>query len=91
MGSRDSLHVDPRNVRRVEVNARGEYWLEGHRLTLPQLAGELLNAHRQNPKLIVYIASDRRAAWEYGVAVINACLGNGITQFSVKTSPGQIP
>jgi biopolymer transport protein ExbD len=91
MGRPDTRNIDPRDVRRVEITPRGDYWLQGRRLDLAQVESELTGAYRQNPKLIVYVASDGRTPWEYGMAVINACLRNGITQFSVRTAPAQHP
>ncbi|HUD45557.1 MAG TPA: biopolymer transporter ExbD [Candidatus Baltobacteraceae bacterium] len=91
MGKPDARTIDRHDIRMVEINQRGEYWLQGRRLTLPQLEAELVRTHQQNPKLIVDIRADKRSQWEYGIAVIDACLRNHITQFSVRTAPSQHP
>ena len=91
MGKPDARPIDRHDIRMVEINQRGEYWLQGRRLTLPQLEAELVRTHQQNPKLIVDIRADKRSQWEYGIAVIDACLRNHITQFSVRTAPSQHP
>ena len=91
MGKADNQNIDPRDVRRVEVTPRGNFWLRGQHLTLAQLEGELARAHRQDPKLIVYVAADGRTPWEYGIAVIDACMRNHIYNFSIRTEPAQHP
>jgi biopolymer transport protein ExbD/biopolymer transport protein TolR len=91
MGKADLRTVDRHNIRMVEINQRGEYWLQGRRLSLQQLESELARTHQQNPKLIVDIRADKRSPWEYGIAVVNACQRNGITQFSIRSAPSQHP
>ena len=90
-GKAENQNIDPRDVRRVEITPRGEYWLRGQRLSLAQLEGELVRAHRQDPKLIVYVAADKRTPWDYVIAVFDACLRNHITNFSARTAPAQHP
>ena len=91
MGKADVRTIDRHNIRMVEINSHGDYWLQGRRLTLPQLEAELVRTHQTNPKLIVDIRADRRSPWEYGIAVVNACQRNGITQFSIRTAPSSHP
>jgi biopolymer transport protein ExbD len=90
MGQPDSQNIDPRDVRRVEITPNGAYWLRGQRLSLAQLEGELILAHRRDPKLIVYIAADKRSAWDSGMAVIDVCQRNKI-QLALKSAPAQHP
>jgi biopolymer transport protein ExbD len=87
----DVREIDRHNIRVVEINQRGEYWLQGRRLTLAQLEAELARAHQQNSKLIVDIRADKRTQWDNGIAVVNACLRNGITQFSIREAPPAHP
>jgi biopolymer transport protein ExbD/biopolymer transport protein TolR len=91
MGKPDVRNIDRHNIRMVEISQRGEYWLQGRRLSLGQLEAELLRTHQQNPKLIVDIRADKRSPWEYGIAVVNACQRDGITQFSIRTAPSAHP
>jgi len=91
MGRTDTQKIDPRDVRRVEITPRGDYWLRGQRLSLAQLESELVRAHRQDSKLIVYVAADKRTPWVYVIAVFDTCLRNHITNFSARTSPAQHP
>jgi biopolymer transport protein ExbD len=91
MGKPDVRNIDRHNIRMVEINARGEYWLQGRHLSMAQLEYELARDHQQNPKLIVDIRADKRSPWEYGIAVVNACQKHGITQFSIRTAPSSHP
>jgi biopolymer transport protein ExbD len=88
MGKPDTQNIDPRDVRRVEITPRGEYWLRGQRLSLAQLEGELVRAHRQNARLVVYVAADKRVPWDYVMAVFDACMRNKI-QLAAKSAPAQ--
>jgi biopolymer transport protein ExbD len=90
MGQPDSQTIDPRDVRRVEITQNGLYWLRGQRLTLAQLESELILAHRQDPKLVVYVAGDKRAPWDYVFAVMDICSRNKI-QLAAKSAPAQHP
>jgi biopolymer transport protein ExbD len=90
MGRPDNQNIDPRDVRRVEITPNGAYWLRGQRLSLAQLEGELVRDHRQDPKLVVYIAGDKRTPWDYVIAVFDVCMRNHI-QLAAKSAPAQHP
>jgi biopolymer transport protein ExbD/biopolymer transport protein TolR len=87
MGKPDTRTVDRHNIRMVEINKDSQYWLQGRRLSLAQLETELVRTHQQNPKLIVDVRADKRTPWEAGIAVVNVCSRNGITQVSVRAAP----
>jgi biopolymer transport protein ExbD len=91
MGAPDTRNIDRRNIRLVEITARGEYLYQGHHVTIRQLEANLAATFRQNPKLIVDIRADKRTPWDYVIAVFDACLRNHITQFSAKTAPIEKP
>ncbi len=90
MGQPDSQTIDPRDVRRVEITQNGSYWLRGQRLTLAQLESELVLARRQDPKLVVYVAADKRTAWDPVMAVFDVCMRHKI-QLAAKSAPAQHP
>jgi biopolymer transport protein ExbD len=90
VGRADNQNIDPRDVRRVEITPNGVYWLRGQRLSLAQLEGELILAHRQDPKLVVYVAGDKRTPWDYVIAVFDVCMRNHIPM-SAKAVPAQHP
>jgi len=90
MGRPDNQNIDPRDVRRVEITPNGTYWLRGQRLSMSQLESELVLAHRQDPKLIVYVAADKRTQWDSVIAVFDACMRNHI-QLAAKAAPAEHP
>jgi biopolymer transport protein ExbD/biopolymer transport protein TolR len=87
MGGPDSRNIDRRNIRLVEITSEGEYLYQGHHIGFHQLEANLANTFHDNPKLIVDIRADKRVQWDYVIAVFDACLRHGITQFSAKTAP----
>jgi len=90
MGRPDNQNIDPRDVRRVEITPNGTYWLRGQRLSMSQLESELVLAHRQDPKLIVYVAADKRTQWDSVIAVFDACMRNHI-HLAAKAAPAEHP
>ncbi len=90
MGRPDNQNIDPKDVRRVEITPNGTYWLRGNRLTLQQLEAELVRAHTQDSKLVVYVAGDKSAAWGPVMAVFDVCMRNHI-QMAAKSAPAQHP
>jgi biopolymer transport protein ExbD len=87
MGAPDTRAIDRRNIRLVEITARGDYLYQGRHVSITQLEAYLAATFRQNPKLIVDIRADKRTPWDFVIAVFDACLRNHITQFSAKTAP----
>jgi biopolymer transport protein ExbD len=83
--------IDRHNIRVVEISQRGDYWLQGRRLSVAQLEAELAREHQQNPRLIIDVRADKRTLWDNVSAVVNACLRNGITQFSIREAPAAHP
>jgi biopolymer transport protein ExbD len=90
MGRPDNQNIDPRDVRRVEITQSGVYWLRGQRLSLAQLESELIVAHRQDPKLVVYVAADKRTPWDPVMALFDVCMRDKI-QLAAKSAPAQHP
>jgi biopolymer transport protein ExbD len=86
-GAPDLRNIDRRNIKTVEITQHGDYFIAGHHFTTAALERELVNTFRQNPKLIVDIRGDGRTSWGGVVEVIDTCMRNKITQFSVRTAP----
>lgn len=91
MGAPETRTVDRRNVRVVEITPRGDYWLQGRRMSLAQLDYALAQTFHQNPKLIVDVRADFRTSWNNVAAVFNICQKHGITQISPRTAPAEHP
>src|SRR5437870_12876224 len=47
--------LDRKDIRTVEINARGDYTLERQRMTLDQVEANLIKDHAANPNMVVYI------------------------------------
>ncbi len=85
--------VDRRNLRIVEVSPTGVYLLDRVRMrTLADLEKTLVSSHRANPNLIVRIRADESGPYRHVAALLELCLRNGITKFSLGTEPpGRAP
>ena|SRR5665213_1925955 len=78
--------MDPRNIRLVEINSRGQYWMGGKYRSISELEGDLAQVHRQNPRLIVDLRTDKRCQYDYVYAVIDFCTRNGM-RLSLLSQP----
>jgi len=85
--------VSRQNLRIVEVSPQGVYLLERQRMrSLAELENALVSAHRSNPNLIVRIRADESGPYKHVAALLDVCLRNGITKFSLGTeAPGRTP
>ncbi|MGZ4972636.1 MAG: ExbD/TolR family protein [Limisphaerales bacterium] len=88
-GKTDTRNIDRNSIRIIEITPSGQYWMQGHRLTVGQLETELVNTFRNNPKMIVDLRADARTEWKNVIAVIDACMRHNITQVSPHTAPAE--
>jgi biopolymer transport protein ExbD len=79
--------LERKDIRTVEINARGEYTLERQKMLLDQIEKNLINDHRANPNLVVYIRADETSRWKDVAAVMDRCQKNGITRLSPRLEP----
>lgn len=86
-GGRSDRKVEKNDVRTVEISAQGVFMLDRRRLALNQLERELVQSHRANPNLVVFIRADEMGRNKDVYAVIDRCQRNGITRFSLRTAP----
>jgi biopolymer transport protein ExbD len=85
-GATDAIVVKE-NIRTVEINARGNFLLNGNSLTPAQIEQQLVADFRRNPNLIVFIRADKDGKIEPFADVMNRCIRNGIVKFSFRTAP----
>lgn len=78
---------DPKNIRMVEISAQGQYALNKKILPLAQLVSGLAQDFRANPNLIIYIRADENSRMKDFVALTDACTGQGISRYSIRTQP----
>jgi biopolymer transport protein ExbD len=86
-GGRPDREIHKEDIRTVEISSTGQIMLQGKRMNLAQIEGELTRAFRANPNLLVYIRADENGRNKYLYDVIDSCQRNGISRFSLRTSP----
>jgi biopolymer transport protein ExbD len=86
-GQVDTKQLDPKNIRTIEVDARGSYMMGKRYVTLDQLVNQLVNEHRANPRILVYIRADESGPYKHVAAVLNRLEAAGIDQVSLRTQP----
>lgn len=82
---------DRKNVRVVEINARGQYAMNKIIQPLPQIVSVLAQEFQANPNLVIYVRPDENSKMKDFVALTDACTGRGISRFSIRTQspPGR--
>ncbi len=86
-GGRPDKTLDKRDIRTVEINTQGFYFLNKQRMSLDQLEANLRKDFSANPNLVVYIRADENGRNKDLYAVIDRCQRNGITRYSLRTEP----
>jgi biopolymer transport protein ExbD len=86
-GQVDTKQLDPKNIRTIEVDARGSYMMGKRLMPLDQLVNQLVNEHRANPRILVYIRADENGPYKNVAAVLNRLEAAGIDQVSLRTQP----
>ena len=70
-GQVDTRQLDPKNIRTIEVDARGNYMMGKRLMSLDQLISQLVSEHRTNPRILVYIRADESGPYKHVAAVLN--------------------
>ncbi len=87
-GGTPDKFINRQNIRIVEISPHGVYLFERQRMSsLAELERALVSAHRANTNLIVRIRADENGPYKHVAAVLDVCLRNGITKFSLGTEP----
>ena len=79
--------IDPKNVRTVEVDVRGNYMMAKRMMPLDQIVNQLAFEHSRNPALLVYIRADESGPYRYVAAILNRLEAARIDQVSLRTQP----
>ena len=85
-GTREK-QLDKSDIRTVEISSSGNYALDRHRMSLPQIIYQLAVEYRSNPNLVVYIRADKDCRYDDVAQVLNGCQHYGITRYSLRTDP----
>lgn len=86
-GGKPDAKIDLHDIRTVEITTQGVFYLDKQRISLDQLEAELVKDYHANPNLIIYIRADEMGRNKDLYAVIDRCLRNGITRYSLRTEP----
>jgi biopolymer transport protein ExbD len=86
-GQPDKRKLDRKDIRTIEVNTRGEYILDKKTNTLLQIRGDLMQAKRQRPNLVVDVRGDEAVGWGKIAAILDICERNGILYVYPRTQP----
>lgn len=84
---RPDQHIDPHNIRTVEISNTGVYALDRHRMPLDGILNRLASDFEGNPNLIVYIRADKDSRYDLVAQLIGGCQAHGITRYSLRTDP----
>ena len=79
--------IEQRDIRTVEISAKGAYMLNRQQMSIEQVIANLVKDHRANPDIVVYIRADENSRNKDLYAVIDGCQRNGITRYSLRTEP----
>ncbi len=77
------------DIRTVEITTSGYYSLDKQRIALPTLLNRLVADSHSNPNLVVYIRADKDSHYDLVAQVIDGCVRNGITRYSLGTAPAR--
>lgn len=86
-GGKPDRPPDKRDIANVEIAKNGAYYFEKRQISLADLERSLVNANRVNPNTVVFIRADEDGLNKHVYAVIDRCLRNGISRFSLRTKP----
>lgn len=78
---------DQKDVRVVEITAQGQYNINRRTIPLNYLVAGLAREFQANPNLVIYIRADENSQMKYFVALTDACTGQGISRYSIRTQP----
>src|ERR1043165_7781408 len=87
VGGKPDKPISKSDIRTVEIAPQGSYSLDRRRMTLAQIERELVGAFKANPNMVVYIRADEMGRNKDLYAVVDVCQRNGITRFSLRTTP----
>src|SRR5579862_3750948 len=77
-GGTSDEKIERKDIRVLEITARGEYSLEHKRMPLATAVDDLVRDFRGNPNLVLYIRADKGGT-------VESCRKRGITRYSFRT------
>jgi len=86
-GGQPNDKIEKKDVRVVEIDPRGFFFLDRQPISLDQLEANLNRDFQMNPKLVVRVRADKDGKNEQTFAVIDRCRKHGITRIDLQTAP----
>jgi biopolymer transport protein ExbD len=86
-GQADKQQVDKNDIRSVDITAQGTYAINRRPMQLNQVIAELVQVHNANPNLVVFIRADGNGHTKDLAALLDACVHNNITRYSLRETP----
>jgi biopolymer transport protein ExbD len=84
-GGTTDAKLEKKDIKVLEITARGEYSLDHRKLPLNAVEQELKREFHANPNIVVFIRADKSGNVENLLAAIDRCTRNGITRYSLRT------
>jgi len=72
----------------INIDAKGQFLIQGKVVSVERLAEILTTAARNNPTQSVVIRADKNVLWNFVAAAMNACNKAGISDYRVATAEG---
>ena len=79
--------LDKKDIRTVEIDPKGVYWMNTRAIRLDQLIAQLAQDYKYNPNLVIYVRADENSRMKDFVALTDGCQQSGISRFSIRTAP----
>ena len=86
-GGQPNDKIEKKDVRVVEIDPRGIFYLDRQRISLDQLEANLVRDFQNNPRLVIRVRADKDGKNEQTFAVIDRCRKHGITRIDLQTAP----
>ena len=87
VGAQPDKQIKKEDIRTVEIDPKGVYSINKRTNRLEQIVVQLVQDHKYNPNLVIYIRADENSRTKDLAALIDACQRNGLTKYSLRTQP----
>ena len=75
------------DIQTVEIDPRGVYSIKKRPMKLGPLIAQLVQDFKYKPNLVIYIRADENSRTKDLAALIDGCNRNGLTRYSLRTTP----
>jgi biopolymer transport protein ExbD len=79
--------VDQKDIRTVEIDARGTYSMNRRPMRLEALVAQLAQDYRYNKNLVIFIRADENSRMKDFISLADSLVQKGIARYSIRTLP----